>query len=58
MSVRTVQQGQAMTEMLVAAVALAAALLLPWLEGESPANLLLGAVVGVSRSFQSWLHLL
>ena len=45
MSVRTVQQGQAMTEMLVAAVALAAALLLPWLEGESPANLLLGADV-------------
>ncbi len=58
MSARGAQAGQAMTETLVAALALAAALLAPWLGGESPAALLLGALVGVSRSFQAWLFLL
>lgn len=58
MSARPPQSGQAMTEMLVVSVALAAALLLPWLDGESPASWLLGALVGVSRSFQRWLFLL
>ncbi len=52
------QYGQAMTETLLVSLAIAAALLVPWLEGESPAALLLGAVVGVSRSFQAWLFLL
>jgi hypothetical protein len=58
MSVRGAQVGQAMTETLVATLAIAAALLVPWLGGESPAALLLGAVVGVSSSFQGWLFLL
>jgi hypothetical protein len=52
------QRGQAATEVLLVAIALAAALLLPWLEGESPASWLLGALLGVSRSFQRWLFLL
>jgi hypothetical protein len=58
MSARGAQAGQAMTETLVATLAIAAALLAPWLDGESPAALLLGAVVGVSSSFQGWLALL
>ena len=58
MSVRGAQTGQAMTETLLATLAIAAALLLPWFGGESPAALLLGALVGVSRSFQTWLFLL
>ncbi len=58
MSVRGMQAGQAMTETLVATLAIAAALLAPWLGGESPAALLLGAVAGVSSSFQAWLFLL
>jgi hypothetical protein len=58
MSARPDQSGQAMTEMLVVSGALVAALLLPWLDGESPASWLLGALVGMSRSFQRWLFLL
>ena len=46
--------GQAVTEALVAALAIAAALCLPWLDGESPAGLLLGALVGAARAFQHW----
>ena len=49
--------GQAVTEALVAALAIAAALCLPWLDGESPAGLLLGALVGASRAFQHWIFL-
>lgn len=52
------QAGQATTEMVVVSVVLAAALLLPWLEGESPAALLLGAFVGIARAFEFWLYLL
>jgi len=58
MSGRGTQAGQAMTETLVATLAIAAAVLSPWLGGESPAALLLGALVGVSSSFQAWLFLL
>lgn len=52
------QRGQAATEMALVSVVLAAALLLPWLEGESPAALLLGAVLGIARAFEAWLYLL
>ncbi len=52
------QSGQALTETLLASVAIAAALLLPWVDGEAPAALLLGAMAGISRSFQAWLYLL
>jgi hypothetical protein len=55
---RDAQAGQAMTETLLATLAIAAALLAPWLDGESPAGLLFGALVGVSRAFQGWLFLL
>lgn len=58
MSLRAAQVGQVMTEALLVSLALAAALLLPWLEGQSPAALLLGTVLGLSRSFQAWLLLL
>jgi hypothetical protein len=58
MSVHGTQAGQAMTETLVATLAISAALLLPWLGGESPAALLLGALAGLSGSFQGWLFLL
>jgi hypothetical protein len=50
--------GQAATEALVVAVAIAAALCLPWIEGESPAALLFGALVGAARGFHQWLFLL
>jgi hypothetical protein len=36
----------------------AAALCLPWVAGESPAGLLLGALVGAAHAFQHWLFLL
>lgn len=52
------QRGQVATEFLLVVVVLAAALCLPWLAGESPATLLLGALVGLSRAFQHWLSLL
>jgi hypothetical protein len=52
------QRGQAATEVAVVAAVLAAALLLPWLEGESPAALLLGTLLALARSFESWLYLL
>lgn len=58
MRARGAEAGQAMTETLLATLAIVAALLSPWLGGESPAALLLGALVGVSRSFQGWLFLL
>ncbi len=50
--------GQAATEFVLVSLALAAALCLPWLAGESPASLLLGSVVGLSRAFQHWISLL
>jgi hypothetical protein len=52
------QCGQAATEFVLVSLALAAALCLPWVAGESPASLLLGAVVGLSRAFQHWLSLI
>ena len=58
MSLRDAQAGQAMTETLLASLALAAALLLPWLDGESPAACCSARVRGLSRSFQAWLFLL
>jgi len=58
MSAPARQCGQAMTETLLASLAIAAALLLPWLEGESPVALLLGALRGISVAFQTWLFLL
>ena len=58
MTRRDTQVGQAMTETLLATLAIAAALLSPWLDGESPAGLLLGSLAGVSRAFQQWLFLL
>lgn len=47
-----------MTENLLATLAIATALLSPWLDGESPVALLFGALIGLSRSFQGWLFLL
>ncbi len=58
MNARLDQAGQAMTETLVVALAIAAALLLPWLDGEAPASLVFGALAGLSGSFQAWLFLL
>jgi hypothetical protein len=50
-------RGQAMTEFLVVALVLCAALLLPWFGGESPAALLFGAFAGISRNFVHFLAL-
>jgi hypothetical protein len=55
--VRARPRGQAMTECLVVAVILCAALLLPWVGGESPAALLFGAFTGISRNFVHFLAL-
>ncbi|MFO1427981.1 MAG: hypothetical protein U1F11_13615 [Steroidobacteraceae bacterium] len=51
-------RGQAMVEALVVIVLVSAALLLPWLDGESPAVLLLRAMLAVSRGYATWLALL
>lgn len=55
---RSHQRGQVATEVTVVAAALAAALLLPWVDGESPAALLLGTLLALARGFESWLYLL
>lgn len=47
--------GQASLEFVVVATALAAALLLPWADGVSPADWLLGAVVSAASSVPAWL---
>jgi hypothetical protein len=47
--------GQATVEALVVAVILAAALLVPWLDGDSPAALLADAFAGASQGFFYWL---
>jgi len=46
----TCSSGQAMAEFLVVAAALAMALLLPYLHGQSVASLLLGALLGSLRA--------
>ena len=48
-------RGQASVEFALVTVSLAAALLLPWVGGSSPAGWLLGAVVAAARSFPAWL---
>ncbi len=52
---RPQQVGQAVTEMLIVALAIGSALLIPWFDGESAAELLLSAVLGASQTFLSWL---
>lgn len=52
------QSGQAMTEFLLLATMLTAALLLSWPGGESPARLLLASFVGAMRSFSFWIAII
>lgn len=52
---RGVQCGQASVEFVVIASSLAAALCLPWLDGLSPAEWLLGAVVEAAAAMPAWL---
>ena len=52
---RGVQAGQASVEFTVIAVSLAAALCLPWLDGLSPAEWLLGAMVEAAAAIPAWL---
>lgn len=52
---RGAQTGQASVEFVVIATALAAALLLPWADGLSPAEWLLGAVLDAAASAPTWL---
>jgi hypothetical protein len=52
---RVRQAGQAATEMLIVTLAIGSALLVPWFDGESAAELLLSAVLGASQTFLSWL---
>jgi hypothetical protein len=49
--------GQASTEAAVLILVLGSALLLPWVDGASPAELLLRAFVGASQTFIFWLSL-
>jgi hypothetical protein len=50
-----VQGGQASVEFVVIATSLVAALCLPWLDGLSPAEWLLGAVIEASVAIPAWL---
>lgn len=52
------QLGQASVEFALVSASLAAALLLPWARGLSPAEWLLGAIVAAARDFPSWLAIL
>jgi hypothetical protein len=47
--------GQAITEMLIVILAICSALLIPWFDGESPAEMLLSAFVGALQGFLHWL---
>jgi hypothetical protein len=47
--------GQATLEFAVIAAALAAALFMPWADGLSPAEWLLGAVAAAASSVPAWL---
>jgi hypothetical protein len=52
---RSAQAGQASVEFVVIATALAAALLLRWADGLSPAELLLGVLLDAAASVSAWL---
>lgn len=52
---RGVQGGQASLEFVVIATSLVAALCLPWLDGLSPAEWLLGAVIEAAAALPAWL---
>jgi len=52
---RGVQAGQASVEFTVIAASLAAALWVPWLDGLSPAEWLLGAMVEAAAAIPAWL---
>ena len=52
---RGLQRGQASVEFVVIATSLVAALCLPWLDGLSPAEWLLGAVVEAATALPAWL---
>ena len=49
------QVGQASLEFVVVAASLVAALCLPWLDGLSPAEWLLGAVIEAAVAVPAWL---
>jgi hypothetical protein len=52
------QLGQASVEFALVSASLAAALLLPWAGGLSPAEWLLGAIVEAAGDFPAWLAIL
>ena len=54
----SVQRGQASVEFVVIATSLVAALCLPWLDGLSPAEWLLGAVVEAAAALPAWLSVI
>lgn len=51
---RRLQRGQAATEFVLVAVAVVAALCLPWAGGEAPVSRLLRALTGSLRAFEFW----
>ena len=52
---RDMQGGQASVEFVVIATSLVAALCLPWMDGLSPAEWLLGAVIEAAAAIPAWL---
>jgi len=52
---RSVQAGQASVEFVVISASLVAALCLPWMDGLSPAEWLLGAMVEAAAAIPAWL---
>lgn len=49
------EKGQVMSEFLLIGACLLAALLLPWMEGQSPAQRLLVAVIDAINAFAFWM---
>ena len=52
---RSVQAGQASVEFVVISVSLVAALCLPWMDGLSAAEWVLGAMVEAAAAIPAWL---
>jgi hypothetical protein len=51
-------RGQATVEFALLATVLCAALLIPWADGLSPAEWLLGALVAAAQGFTGWLAII
>jgi hypothetical protein len=52
------EQGQAMVEVVAVTLVVTLALCTPWMDGESPAERLLGSLAALTGSFIDWLKVI